>query len=374
MNLIDSPLENCCNFIKFRKKQYDLIPDYLHNITEYLENIGYDIPKSELHIIPSLTYRYYMYNALRVYKLQIYENQKNIKDFLKIAIPDLVDDIFFILADIKYVPAVYAWDEPINIKKSSILLYSLFCPITLYFKNKRAIILGTNVALDSLLQFYLGYHDALEVANILDLKKFRHQDDEAVFNYFKSIFKRETKEEIIELIDKLFFDNWTRELYRRFYNLKEITFKTILELAVKNYGEKIHFTDLRHKRLVFIEALLKPLARSTGFLTKRIIEGENIHSIYLNVPQDGIIKNFIKNLNSNFFYDTVNGYTSILAHKISFKNPYGSGIMPTEISSIHESHKEKICPVTISNTKPGETVSLTPDVEIDSQFGIFLNT
>jgi len=368
MNFIERESERC-DFVKFRERQLQMVPQFIENTVNYLRSLGGDLPVLNIKKTPALTYKHLHYNALEIYTVRTYED-KDIKEYLKIAVPKLIDGTFFILADVKYVPAVYTLDEPITIKKSSIKLNSLFCPITIYFKNKRAIILKHNIAADSLLQFYFGYQKGSQLGNELGLKHFRHQSNVRLENQFMSLFKCSSREEVIKTLDKLFFDEWTKELYQKFYGIENPTLKETIKLAVEKLHQKSHFTDLRYKRLVFLELLMRPVLQATSYIARRIIE-KTVPSIYLNVKQDDIIKCFIKFLNANFFYDTVNGFTSILAHKISFKNPFGSGVVPTEISSIHESHKNKICPVSISNTKPGETVSLVPNIKIDFKHGIF---
>ena len=58
-------------------------------------------------------------------------------------------------------------------------------------------------------------------------------------------------------------------------------------------------------------------------------------------------------------------------HKATFDNPYGSGELPKEVSSIHWTHKGRICPNSISNKKSGRDIFLVPNQNIDLDYGIF---
>jgi len=58
-------------------------------------------------------------------------------------------------------------------------------------------------------------------------------------------------------------------------------------------------------------------------------------------------------------YETTNNFASLTVFKASYKLP-GSGVMPKEVSSIHESYEGVICPVSVSNSNSGEKVTFTP--------------
>jgi hypothetical protein len=127
---------------------------------------------------------------------------------------------------------------------------------------------------------------------------------------------------------------------------------------------------------MFIEPLLRPI---TKIVTRGIIgQMKGTKQSYLNIKPEAIIHFFINQLKRNYLFDVCSGYSSIIAYKASFKNPFSKlkknntrSNLPKSIADIHASHKHKICPVTISSQKPGETVSLVPNQEIEPKFGIF---
>lgn len=136
-----------------------------------------------------------------------------------------------------------------------------------------------------------------------------------------------------------------------------------------NEGKTYKFNDLRHKRLIFIEMLLKPYFKAISTASKALINGHQVFTSKLS--GEDLVQNFFKNLHANSFYDTVNGYSGILAHKATFKNPYGSSELPKEVASIHWTHKNRICPNSISNKDAGQDIFLVPDQDIDLDYGIF---
>ena len=66
----------------------------------------------------------------------------------------------------------------------------------------------------------------------------------------------------------------------------------------------------------------------------------------------------------------VNFYSGIQTHKASFMNP-NSEKPPREISAVHKSHFGRICPITISAKKPGESVSIVPSTKVN-KYGLFV--
>ena len=138
-------------------------------------------------------------------------------------------------------------------------------------------------------------------------------------------------------------------------------------------GIIIPFIDLRFKRLTFIEPLLRPYFKSITQASSLLLKG--IQPRTLNIKLDSIVKKgFFGDLDGNSLYDLVNGFSGILSHKASFKNPFGKGELPKEVSSIHFTHKGRICTSSISNHDPGQIINLIPDQDIDYRYGIFMFT
>jgi hypothetical protein len=301
------------------------------------------------------------------------------RNFIYLNIPDLIYDTFFILNDSKYVPLYYISDEPIILKEKSIKLSSLFQSITIFFGNNRVIFMGHNISINKF--FYLIMYDWNDTVlkdniitelklnfnglNIIDIVKFFSTK----LNCGRSI------KDIKYCITRLFFDKWTEELYEKFYKIDKPNIDDIVTLALKKLinKQKRSFIDLRYKRLTFIEPLFNPLFKNISKVVQSLIEGNPQPNC---VTSDfGMIgKHFFNQdsgLNGNLLYDTVNGYSSILAHRASFKHPFGEGKLPPEVSSIHWTHKGRICTISVANKDPGVTVSLVPDQEIDLRYGIF---
>ena len=365
---------------EFRKYQYSLWKDLIINGVNYLIKFGLNYDRHifnpsnpQINIIPDLSYCKIAHYATKIVKLQL-ESNTNKPLFLQFSFPELIDDIFFKLNNVLYIPMVYILDEPIVIKVKSIALKSLFQPITIFLENNRVIFMGINIHIEDFFQFMTYTWSNSEKVAIqqhlsldLNIKKI-----DTLISFFAS--KLNTEKEYIKIkkrINELFFDDYTYDIYKKFYNI-EPDIDTVLKIAIKRKidNTKIEFIDLRYKRLSFIEPILTPFFKAVRLTTTMLIKGQQVRNTL--IPFESIIKNFFNELHGEIFYDTVNGLTSILAHKASFKNPYSTESLPSIVSSIHPTHKGRICPNTISNHNPGEMVSLIPNQKIDFETGRFI--
>ena len=367
MNLVNRPTKES-RFSYFRTFQYSYLIDYLNNMIDYCLYHGfYTDGTRDIKIKPVISYKNYNYKALDSYLIKL-NNNPNYTPFLNIVVPRLVDNTFFILKDVRYIPAVYAVDYPIVIKKASVLLSSLFFPITMYHKDNRVIISRNNFTIESFFQL-LFPDNFTKQCDLFGIDNIRTVKESETINRYSSVLNcKPDRDKIINKLNKLFFDRWTHELYTKLYGFADIV--NVVAYAATNQSKHRHFTDLRYKRLVFLEPLMRPIAKAVSFALKQNLEKQN-EILYLNVNPDAVLSNFIKVLHSNFYYDTVNGFTSILSHNVCFKNPFGSNRLPFEVSAIHPTHKNRICPVSIGSQNPGERVSLVPTQDIDFKFGIF---
>lgn len=390
MNLLQNRIHfqdnNILTTSNFKQYQYDLIPEFLSVITDYIscQNNNYLIIKEKSCIEKN--------KYLGAYNSQVSECNVNIEDlkdktleknFINFLIPTLIDGHHFYLNGNYYSPTMYVIDFPIVIKKKSIKLSSLFNSITIHFKEDLSIFTGINIPLSYLLQLFTKNDDTLSklYEMLLKIRKLNHDihTDENLINYYNKKFKTFTTiDEIINHMEKLFFDRYTKNLYQSCYPF-EITLKNLIKCALSMYinDEKIHFVDLTKKRIVFVEQLLQPLFEKAAKIASLVSRGYKYDE--LKTDKLLIIKYFltssdkkkkIKGLSGNFLYDTCNLFSGILNNKLSMIQP-GIDNPPAEVKSIHKSSKFRICPITCSSLNPGRVVSVVPNCKID-MFGKFL--
>lgn len=376
MNLITRNIEDS-NITQFRQHQHMLWSKFIIYGLQYLIKLGlkYDPAilnpnNPNIEIIPDIAYNRINHFATSIIKINIVPKNT----FIQFSLPELIDGVFFKLNGVLYCPILYILDEPIILKKKSILLKSLFQPITLFLENKRAIFMGINIHINDFLQlmtYSWSSNEKYLIESRLHINLHGKTIDELIEQFSKKLNTDTTYEAIKAKINAVFFDEWSMHLFQKFYDIHP-DIDNVLKIAIKRKIENLgaEFTDLRYKRLSFIEPLLNPFSKSIRQASLSLIKGNQPKHTLLQF--DTIIKMFFNELHGNVFYDTVNGLSSILTHKATFKNPFGTEKLPSSVSSIHPSHKGRICPNTISNHDPGEMISLVPNQNIDLETGRFI--
>jgi len=188
---------------------------------------------------------------------------------------------------------------------------------------------------------------------------------------------------IKELSLKLLNDKYTKKYFETFYkfNIDDINTKSDIQDVITRIMSDVKpsFIDLKSKRIIFTEALLQPIFESVGMAVKKLLQEHVIQKIYLKPGKMTIKKYFQLHLHSKNSYDIHNSYAGLLVNKASFNKKakeksaktYKSGL-PSEISGIHETYFERVCPISISNTSIGESIQLVPDLVLkDMKYGIF---
>lgn len=374
MNLLNQNDFEYGNIIHFREKQYELIYPMIYNIMEYLESLGYNYDKNKFKIIEHEAdsgYRSQQMYSNTSLNIRVDDSNRN---FILLNYPKLIDGTYFKIKGVDYIPQLYISDEPITIKKESAILYSLFQPLTIYNKDARVIFLGNNIPISRFLRIYYSEEDVEEICEKILLTDNLQEDEETILTHLSNMFKVKSEFNTIrEIFNKLFFDYWTKGLYKKYYGIVDFDLKNIIDLYLKKleFEGKKSFIDLHYKRLMFLEIYFRPLFDSVGKISKKLVI-DKAQPLCINSNIKLISSYFSSKLNNETLYDMVNGYDINLSLKASFKNPKSNNDhLPEEVSSIDPSFKGKICPLTISNKDPGKVISLIPTLNVDPKYGIF---
>jgi hypothetical protein len=372
---------------QFRRFQYDLIDNFLTLIVDYIskQNNNY-LTCARKFIATKLTYQG-IYNTELV-QAEVYAKNNNINDptiteklFFKLFIPKLIQDTFFMINGNYYIPTLYILDKPIVIKKKSIKLYSIFNSLSISLSHDIATFTRANIPLQYLFGVFLETDEEKKLYSDISNKfniKYQPKNESDILTYFGNNIGRNTKESIISFFENLFFDDYTKYLYKgcypKLFTDDKLSLKHVLIQSLKmKINEQIpEYIDLNHKRMVFIELLLSPLFKRIGNIASQAARGFFPDEIKIDHLQ--ILKHFLtspdkkkkgsEGMSGNYLYDTVNLMSGMLMHKVSMVNP-GSTNPPSTISDTHQSHYKKVCPISISNQKPGEVISVLPTTKFD---------
>jgi len=365
---------------RFRSAQYTLIEYFMNMCVEYISKQNKNYLKVQNVKIQNVQTYNSIHNSLftqvSVDVSFINQNVSTSKTFIKFFIPTLLYDCFFILNENYFIPTLYILDRPIVIKKKSIKLSSTFNSITIY--DKLITFMGNNMPIIYFLDIFLSDDDPTEynLKNTfiqtfkITTTKVPIQD---LLSYFSNLFKcNPDKESIRQHFHNIFFDDYAKLLYQNCYNLeeKDLNIKTLLKLAIdlNTSNNSDSFIDLDQKRLVFLEILLWPIFKRVAYVASQASRGFFVNEI--SMDQLELIKNFNINLHNKFIYDNVNAYDTMLQHKAYMLSPNAEQ-SPSIIANLHDSHFQKICPISVSAQNPGETIYITAETEMDI-FGRFL--
>jgi len=365
---------------RFRSAQYTLIEYFMNMCVEYISKQNKNYLKVQNVKIQNVQTYNSIHNSLftqvSVDVSFINQNVSTSKTFIKFFIPTLLYDCFFILNENYFIPTLYILDRPIVIKKKSIKLSSTFNSITIY--DKLITFMGNNMPIIYFLDIFLSDDDPTEynLKNTfiqtfkITTTKVPIQD---LLSYFSNLFKcNPDKEAIRQHFHNIFFDDYAKLLYQNCYNLeeKDLNIKTLLKLAIdlNTSNNSDSFIDLDQKRLVFLEILLWPIFKRVAYVASQASRGFFVNEI--SMDQLELVKNFNINLHNKFIYDNVNAYDTMLQHKAYMLSPNAEQ-SPSIIANLHDSHFQKICPISVSAQNPGETIYITAETEMDI-FGRFL--
>jgi hypothetical protein len=356
----------------FRQFDYNRIQDILEESIRYINEQGRVklIEDILVEVSRKLTYCHLYSTEQNIFKIFVkYYEQDEYKELFRIIVPHLIDGYYFKINGNIYTPALWLIDKPIIVKKNSIKISSRFAPLTIYIRNNIVKFLGVNIPLGKFLQMFVREDIRKEFIEYID-KTFTEETETNLYNYFSKVLVcGKTREDIFRAANTIFFDNYTKQLFKRIYNLS--TFEDIVNEAITKFinEEEPNFVDLNNKRLVFVELLLNDLFKKIGEIAfnNRLYNSIDKITVDSNLP----IRTFYNYLHSNFLYSMNNLVSGIPIHKTSMLPPgINSDSAPKTISSIHSSHMGKICPVSISNERPGHSVFVIPEQPVD-EFGLF---
>ena len=386
---INTNLFDYINPLSFRKNQYNRILPFIENAINFLSQQYNDyLEIVDISIQERVNYMG-VYNS-KFSKVEIItknkiDNKESV--FTTFYVPTLLMNNYFYLNGCYYLPCLYLVDYPISVKKKSMKISSMFNSITFYQKDEIVIFTRRNFTMESFIQLFLDYDDD-DYVKYRDKISKTHQrwDTNNLIEFFSKKFSIHNKsiEDIIEKIENLFFDSYTYYLYKTCYSdeLKEdFGIKDVIRLALKeSLTDKKEFNDLNYKRITLLEMLLRPFLDKISSLATEVSKG--IPKDQMKMDELLITKYFLTSvdtsnptgkkqmgLSGNYIYDTKNLYSSILQPKATFLTP-GMETPPAAVKHLHKTHYGRICPITVSSQKPGETISLISDVELD-EFGLF---
>jgi len=315
-----------------------------------------------------------------MYDYHIQQYYKKQEKKFNILVPKLVQGNFYILNNALYVPILMLEKSPIDrvtdLEKNKNKIYANLNPIYnftfdfvegfIFFRNKK-------VEIDIFLR--LLYENDPEILN--ELK------ENGLVNFDKEIYTKEEKKkfvkflgfhkesaiddyEVSEFIDNFLIFNYYHEMFEDFYGLKgikEIVWK-IIELFLT--GQTIDMANIKNRRAIHVEYLLKPLFESYVRLLYGIVDRKSQNFLVTMNPKVILTTGFTQNLHGGNLYDISIPYASPLINKVSQDiSIIKEGRLPKSWQRNDESAFGVFCPITISASKPAANIVFTTDTQLN---------
>jgi hypothetical protein len=376
MNLIKHRPEISENNISnLRRVQYEQIPEVFATGLNYLKNFGLEVNSIEIKESRPISYQGINGFELKNYNVFINDGKR---PFIRVSFPELIDECFFHIKGVKYMPVLYVIDAPIfkkEIKKTKatsykkVHIHSYMKPITLFFDQTTSKVIFNRISFDFSLFMSLFFPKEM-VKNLCNLMGILYADGN--YSAFNSLCKTSTSQKpeyIASLIKRMFYDDYTKELYKEYYGFNSL--EEILKNAVKElFKDDVPINDITKKRIVFAEPLYVPLFKSFASSAEYLINGGNLKSINISTGMKAIVSHFNTEMAGKLQYGSYNSFTGLQLFKSTF-NIKTTSRLPKQISDISPSYKNVICPITISNKDIGYSNTFVPTLEFRSlKYGI----
>jgi len=312
------------------------------------------------------------------------ENEKKFNFF----VPKIVYNNFYLLNNALYVPISMLEKSPIDRvtdeegKKNKI--YANLNPIYnftfdfisgfVFFKNKK---IEIDIFLRILYKDNEKILEDLQQNGLINIKDEIYSKDELKkFSKFLGFHKETIFEEMSpkDFIDNFLILDYYHELFEDFYGLKgieEVVWK-IVELFLT--GKNIDMANIKNRRIVHVEYLLKPLFESYLRLLYGIIDRKSQNFLISMNPKVILTTGFTQLLHGGNLYDISLPYPSPLINKVSQDiSIIKEGRLPKSWQRNDKSAFGVLCPITISASKPAANVVFTTDTQVNKFGRILLN-
>ncbi len=297
-------------------------------------------------------------------------------------IPKLVSGNYYILNNTLYVPILMLEKSPIDRvtdeKKKRNKIYANLNPIYnftfdfienyLFFRNKK-------IEIDIFLRIL--YENDQEKLNELEQNGLIHfpkkdliytKEEKKKFVKFLGFHKESAIDEYsaADFIDTFLIFDYYHKMFEDFYGLKgikEITWK-IIELFLTD--EPIDMANIKNRRVIHVEYLIKPLFESYLRLLYGIVDRKSQNFLITMNPKVILTTGFTQNLHGGNLYDISLPYPSPLINKVSQDiSIIKDGRLPKSWQRNDESAFGVLCPITISASKPAANVVFTTTTQVN---------
>jgi len=370
---------------EFHKVDYERIDETMNEIWAQLHELNEDF----VYVLnkQNITSAYAGFG--QNYETQYIVEQKfhQHANMLKINVPTLMFDTYFILSNSFYIPTVILERLPIdkNTQKNRVFI-SLNTNTTFamtYNKKMKKYTVSTpknkTITLDQFLAaVFVDRPDRLEELKEKGVIKKIHKYNAVIKEVAKSLgyynvdFFKSTMM-FSDFMNKYYTLPYHRELFKRLYNTEK--FEDIVWRAVNLLTSddiKLDLSDLRNRRLVMSEYLLTPVFDLYYRTLNLLVDKSSTSQMVLpSMNQVALITTGFRTLlHGKQLYDISTPFSNQLSYKISQKLNIIKENVPKSWTQLHSTHFRVIDPVNVSAQEMGTVITATRLAKVDN-LGIF---
>ncbi len=373
---------------EFRKIDYHRFEETLNqmwsNLAKLHPEFQYEISKQKL------ASAYSGFGRDHQIQFTIWHKFKDVESELKLNLPELIYDNYFILSNSYYIPIMVLERLPIdkNIRKQATFVSLNNKHVFAITKSKKSktdnyIVTTSRNKIISLDYFaaaiFVDRPEYLEELKERKLIKKIYKYNKVIKDVIRAIgfFNSDYFKNNMMLSD--FMNNYYalpyhRELWTRIYGVD--TFEDLFFLAIKasQSDDKTHFdlSDLRNRRLVMSEYLISPVYDTYYRILNMLTDKEGARQIILPAMNANAIitTGFRKLLHGKQIYDISSPWAIPLMYKVSQKISIIQKEVPKSWAQLHDIHYGVVDPISISPSDFGSVLTFTSEARVD-KLGIF---
>ncbi len=389
MNLIPGkevyePIPDLYYVHQWRKEDFKKIDEFIQEIYTKIQQID---PEFEFQIEKKSDISYYLCDFISFYdNYHVYQKYKNHEKNFNFLVPKLLYDNYFILNNALYIPLMFLEKGPIDrvLTDDKNKIFANLNPtynftfdfdekkgIYVYFKSKK---IESDIFLKVLFEDDKDkWEEFLNLGLINDFEySLSYKRKFAKFlGYHKDSYFDDKN--IAEWIDNYLILDFYKGVFQDYYGFNDI--KSIILKIIEYYktGKEIDMADIRNRRVVLIEYLIRPLFELYTRLLISIIDKKSQNFLPTMNPNVMLTTGFNKLMHRGNLYDISLPYPSPLINKISqdiliIKD----GRLPKSWIRNDDSAFGVVCPISVSAQKTASNIILTTNTLIDKYGKIYL--
>lgn len=319
----------------------------------------------------------------------ITQQYKEFDNKIEVFVPKLINDNFFILNNMVYVPLLFMEKAPIDrlniVDNKANKIFANINPVYnftfdfsdnfIQFRNKKMdmkLFLKIFFNKDKKYLEYLAENDLVHKKTGETPFRFTKEELKKVIDFFgfhKVDFFYEIFEKTGTITD--FFDNFLmleyyRDVFDNYYGVRTLPeiFKKVIDLFINE--TPIDMADPDNRRIVLLEYLVRPVFEIYTRLLYGAVDKANQNFLASMNKNSIMTKGFNKNLHRGNLYDLSLPYPSSLIHKISQDiSIINDGRLPKSWTENHPKTFKKICPISVSADKTALNLVLTSTTKLN---------